>query len=148
MPIDKGIRGKVNPISSPLGRGGYQSRSFDGQSGGFGAPGLGFRSAITQETRNLGAAGVPFRSPDFSTLSTYVVGNTLDADGAALASCVVKLFRAFDDALVCQGVSDGAGAYSLCTSGSGPYYVVAYKADSPDVMGTTVNTLQPTIQSG
>lgn len=142
MPIDKGRRGTVNPLSSPLGRGGYRSRSFEDQTSGGGGPGLGFRSATLAEQQNISAAGTPFRSKPFSTLSTFVRGTTRDDVGAALGDCTVKLFRTFDDVLIDASVSDGSGNYELRCAGSGPFYVVAYKPGSGDVSGTTVNQLE------
>lgn len=68
-------------------------------------------------------------------------GTTLDASGQPLGSCVVHLFRTPSDVLVAQTTSDGAGAYVFDNPGSGPFYVVAYKALAPDVAGTTANTL-------
>lgn len=70
-------------------------------------------------------------------------GVTRDSSGAVLGSCVVSLYRASDDLLMERVTSDAVtGAYSFSTLGLGAnYYVVAYKAGSPDVVGTTVNTL-------
>lgn len=71
-----------------------------------------------------------------------ITGQTLDSVGAALASCVVQLFRAGDDSIVAETTSDVIGNYSFTLPyNSGTFYVVAYKQGSPDVMGTTVNTL-------
>jgi hypothetical protein len=38
-------------------------------------------------------------------------------------------------------VSDGAGVFTFDNPGSGPFYIVAYLAGSPDVAGTSLNTL-------
>lgn len=91
--------------------------------------------------RYAGAAGDTFRSPKFSTINPRITGVTKDSNGAALASCVVQLFRTVDDVFMFESVSDGAGNYELTALGSGPFYIVAYKAGAPDVAGTTVNTL-------
>lgn len=141
MPIHSGRKGTVNPLSSPPGKGGFGSRSFDGQLGGYGNPGLGFRSATIAGQGNISSAGNPFRSKPFATSSIYVNGVTRDGTGAALASCVVRLFRTHDNILVDQSLSDGSGLYTLRCSGSGTFYVVAYKAGAPDLAGTTINTL-------
>ena len=73
----------------------------------------------------------------------YVVsGITRDANGNALGGCTVHLFRSVTDVLVEQNVSDGGGNYSFQTANPADnYYVVAYLPGSPDVNGTTVNTL-------
>jgi len=71
-----------------------------------------------------------------------IVGITRDQFGSPLGGCTVKMFRTSDDVLMSQVLSDANGAYTLTT----PYYpdghyIVIYKAGSPDVFGTTVNTL-------
>lgn len=70
-----------------------------------------------------------------------ITGVTKDSTGAPLAACVVQLFRASDDAFISEVTSDGSGAYAVCPSGSGSFYIVAYKAGAPDLAGTSVNTL-------
>jgi len=82
-----------------------------------------------------------FRSQPFSTASVYVSGVTRDSTGSALGSVTVQLFRTLDDCFLGEAVSDGAGNYTVRAPGTGPFYLVAYKAGSPDVAGTTVNTL-------
>lgn len=73
----------------------------------------------------------------------HISGITKDSTGVVLGSCTVKLFRTVDDLLMETVTSDAVtGAYSFASVGlSETYYVVAYKAGSPDVAGTTVNTL-------
>lgn len=69
-------------------------------------------------------------------------GITRDSTGTVLAGCVVDMFRTANDTLISSTVSDAAGAYTLPVSGpAGPFYLVAYKAGSPDVSGTSANTL-------
>jgi hypothetical protein len=71
-----------------------------------------------------------------------IFGVTKDSAGAVLASCTVSLYRTLDDMLFEKVISDGSGNYAFSAIGlSEQYYVVAYKAGSPDVAGTTVNTL-------
>lgn len=79
----------------------------------------------------------PSRGPLFG-----IAGVTRDSTGAALAGCTVHLFRTATDCEVDEIVSDGSGNYSFpnVTAAEG-YYVVAYLPGSPDVAGTTVNTL-------
>lgn len=72
-----------------------------------------------------------------------ISGVTKDSAGAILGSCAVALYRTADDKLMERTTSDvttGAYAFQSVVLGSA-YYVVAYKAGSPDVAGTTVNTL-------
>lgn len=82
-----------------------------------------------------------FRSAPFSTKNETLSGVTKDSTGSALGACVVQLFRTPSDALVSEITSDASGNYNFDNPGSGPFYIVAYKAGAPDVAGTTVNTL-------
>lgn len=73
-----------------------------------------------------------------------VTGTTIAANGAVLASCIVKLYETASDAIMDTGVtSDANGVYVATSPNSTACYAVAYKAGSPDVEGTTVNTLIP-----
>jgi hypothetical protein len=71
-------------------------------------------------------------------------GVTRDNAGAALGNCVVDLMRSSDDAKIAAVTSDASGNFAFYVLPPGPYYLVAYKVGSPDVAGTTVNTLTPT----
>lgn len=86
------------------------------------------------------AVQVDSNAPAYLSIS----GVTQNASSAALVGCTVKLYRTSDDVEIATTVSDGSGNYvfpiqALATGG--PYYIVAYKAGSPDVAGTTVNTI-------
>lgn len=70
-----------------------------------------------------------------------ISGVTKDSAGAALGGCRVELFRTADDSSVSHVQSDANGAYIVPASNLLQHYLVAYKAGSPDVAGTTVNTL-------
>lgn len=71
-----------------------------------------------------------------------VFGVTRNSAGAVLPACSVDLFQTMDDKLVDRAVSDANGNYEFRTAAVDlQYYVLAYKAGSPDVSGTTVNTL-------
>lgn len=73
-----------------------------------------------------------------------IIGTTLDQNGDPLGNCVVQGFLTSDDTYVGQTISDTAGYYELTTLYPGQaHYLVAYKSGSPDVAGTTVNTLIP-----
>lgn len=82
-----------------------------------------------------------WRSPALAATNPVITGVTRDSAGVALGNCVVQLFRTLDDQIMFESVSDGSGNYTVHAIGSGPFYIVAYKAGSPDVAGTTVNTL-------
>ena len=85
-----------------------------------------------------------------------ISGITKDSTGAVLGSCTVSLYRTNssatsdhdalsdkNDVLMERLTSDAVtGAYSFSAIGLGSqYYVVAYRSGTPDVAGTTVNTL-------
>jgi hypothetical protein len=71
-----------------------------------------------------------------------VTGVTKDAAGAALGGCTVRTYVAATNAPFSTVVSDGSGNYSATVPLSENCYLVAYKAGSPDVAGTTVNYIQ------
>lgn len=71
-------------------------------------------------------------------------GTTRDQYGNPLGSCIVQGYLTVNDLFVFQVTSDAAGYYELPTPYSGQqHYIVAYLAGSPDVAGTSVNTLTP-----
>lgn len=73
-----------------------------------------------------------------------ITGVTRDSTGAILGSCVVHLFRTADDVELDQINSDASGNFSFVSglSSEQSHYIVAYKAGSPDVSGTSLNTLK------
>jgi hypothetical protein len=74
-----------------------------------------------------------------------LVGITRDSSGNILGSAIVKVFLTATDQELRQVTSDAGGYFELPSEYAGSnHYLVAYKAGSPDVAGTTVNTLQPT----
>lgn len=91
-----------------------------------------------------------FEPPNFLGSGTqsvkFIKGVTYDANGAVLANAIVQGFVTATDTFVGEVTSNTDGTYILPTNNpsSAQHYVVAYKAGSPDVAGTTVNTLLPT----
>lgn len=83
------------------------------------------------------------RQPQPVVLPPLVIaGVTRDSAGAPLGNCSIDLFRTSNDALACSVQSDGSGNYVSNPVGLGEkFYAVAYKPGSPDVAGTSVNTL-------
>lgn len=74
--------------------------------------------------------------------SFLISGVTKDSTGAALGGCTVKLYTTVDDVERYDTVSDASGNFSFSVPSNGwAWYAVAYKAGSPDVAGTTKNTL-------
>ena len=72
-----------------------------------------------------------------------VAGVTRDAGGAALGNCRVDLFVSATDMLVASQVSDAAGNFSFAQPGAGPFFIIAYLSGTPDIGGTSLNTLMP-----
>jgi hypothetical protein len=77
------------------------------------------------------------------TITAFISGITKDQNSTPLGSCVLNLFLTSNNTLVASTTSDGSGNYTLTFNATitGPFYIVAYKAGSPDVAGTSVNTL-------
>lgn len=86
-----------------------------------------------------------FKSPVMHGVSWMLSGITKDSTGAVLGSCHVDLYYTNTDQFISDTVSDPTtGVFSfLIGPNTGSFYLVAYKAGSPDVAGTTVNTLMP-----
>lgn len=83
----------------------------------------------------------PFRSPKFYGAFS-LSGITRDSTGAVLGGCDVHLFQTGTDIEVGQTTSDGSGNFSFSLgNNAGYFYLVAYKTGSPDVAGTSINTL-------
>lgn len=77
-------------------------------------------------------------------LSTLAVsGVTRNSAGSPLGNCVVDMLRTADDVKVADTKSDFSGNFRIDVLSPGPYYLVAYLAGSPDLAGTSVNTVQP-----
>jgi hypothetical protein len=88
----------------------------------------------------------PLRLPGFydptQRIQVAISGYTRDRAGAILPNCEVHLYRTLDDLEMDETTSDAAGYYEFRSAiPVETYYVVAYKAGSPDVAGTTLNTL-------
>jgi hypothetical protein len=81
------------------------------------------------------------RTIRFAGLRT-IAGVTRDSTGAILAGCTVNLFLTSGNTFVSSTVSDANGNFAFYVSSPIPqYFLVGYLAGSPDVEGTTVNTL-------
>lgn len=105
-----------------------------------------FRGALATDAgqsrgQSRGQIGtVVYRSPGV-VANTVVSGITRDSSGTPIGPCVVHLFSAGNDMPVQQKSTDASGNFTFEQPGSGPFYIVAYKTGSPDIAGTTVNTL-------
>lgn len=90
-----------------------------------------------------GGNGPPrFVSRRFEITGAFrLTGTTRDSSGATLGNCTVHLFNSADQEIA-ETISDGSGAFTFTAdANSGTFYLVAYLAGSPDVAGTTKNTL-------
>jgi hypothetical protein len=79
-----------------------------------------------------------------ATPATTITGVTYDSIGQVLPACTVMLYRTATDAFAEETTSDGSGVYTFVRGRGDAYFAVAYKPGSPDVAGTTVNTLSAT----
>src|SRR4051812_45632287 len=73
-----------------------------------------------------------------------IIGVTYDSTGLALPGCKVQIYRTGDDSYVSETTSDSSGNYAIPAWNMFTHYLVAYLPGSPDVAGTTVNTLTGT----
>lgn len=85
-----------------------------------------------------------------TSISRFIKGITKDSGGTAISDVTVQAFRTADDVYLGQDVSRSDGTYTCPTdvAAGTPCYLVAYKAGSPDIGGTTVNTITPTDVAG
>ena len=79
------------------------------------------------------------------TLNTILSGVSRDSAGVALAGCTVDIFRSENNAFVVRTTSDGSGAWSVPINVSGPFFIREYKANAPDLAGTSANGLTATV---
>jgi len=73
-----------------------------------------------------------------------ISGLTKDNTGAVLGNCVVELYLTATNEALAQTTSDANGVFyfqNVARFSPATHYLVAYKAGSPDVAGTTLNTL-------
>lgn len=83
------------------------------------------------------AGRLPQPSPYYA-----ISGVTRDSAGAVLGTCVIDLFLTETDLKIDTTTSDANGVFEFrSTAPITNYYMVAYKAGSPDVAGVTANTL-------
>lgn len=101
-------------------------------------------------SRSLGSPGIRANFSKGQTLRSLpgtqiifgITGYALDAVGQPVSGATVKCYRTADDALLATTTSDVTGLYAfVLAQGVGGNYLVFYKAGSPDIFGTTVNTL-------
>jgi hypothetical protein len=76
----------------------------------------------------------------------FILGTCRDTRGQPVAGATVDAFLTASDVKVGAATSFADGTYAVGTDNpiSAQHYLVAYLAGSPDIAGTTVNTLTPT----
>jgi hypothetical protein len=72
----------------------------------------------------------------------YITGTTKDLNSAVIAGAVVELYETVSEKFVGKTTSDALGNYTIPASPSVNQFAVGYKVGSPDIAGTTVNTLR------
>lgn len=120
----------------------------------------GGRGKVAPRPRNMDNPGMPFSSVKWpvqtvaqpfteprralelrGTLNMVLSGVSRDSTGATLGNCQVLVFRNEDRSLVAETTSDASGNWSVSLLKGGPFFLVEYKAGSPDVFGTSPNNL-------
>lgn len=97
-----------------------------------------------------GIASVGGTFQDFQAASSQpethlISGVSRDSGGNPLGGCVIECFDTATNTLQTQALSDINGNFTVRVSAPArQFYLVAYKPGSPDVAGTTVNTLTGT----
>jgi hypothetical protein len=79
--------------------------------------------------------------PDLGVSHWLMAGISRDSAQAVLPLCQIDLFDSQAKRLVAGVVSNAAGAFAINCFYAGPFYMVGYKVGTPDVAGTTLNTL-------
>lgn len=74
-----------------------------------------------------------------------LTGVSRDGAGSPLGNCRVMIFKTPDNSFVGETTSDGSGNWSYYVGVSGPFFLVEYKAGSPDVSGTSLNAILPVV---
>ena len=100
-----------------------------------------FRGLVSSPDAPKGQVGTVVFRGSLSTTNVFITGVTRNSSGAILDNCTVNLFITGLDKVVQAVISDASGNFTFSNPGSGTFYIVAYKYGSPDVAGTTVNTL-------
>jgi hypothetical protein len=80
----------------------------------------------------------------------FIRGQIKDAGGTGVSGAVVDLYVTATKTLERSTTADVLGYYEAGTQWASPitHYIVAYRAGSPDISGTSVNTLTATNRDG
>lgn len=83
----------------------------------------------------------PIRARPNYYLSRDIRGVTRDSGGNVLGNCAVKCYDTLTDVVIFSTTSDGNGNFAGTVPNDSQHYLVAYKTGTPDVAGSSVNTL-------
>lgn len=83
----------------------------------------------------------PFAYSSGRSGARLISGVAYGATGSPIPGATVRLFNTATGLLVCTATADSAGNYVVTEPNNVASFVVAYLPGSPDVAGTTVNTL-------
>ena len=104
---------------------------------------------IGQDAAAAGWWSPPQRANRGNGSTKFIMGRCKDVAGNGVSGATVQGFRTVNDQFVRETVAGSDGSYELATEYPGEgHYLVAYRAGSPDIAGTTVNTLQGTNRDG
>lgn len=80
----------------------------------------------------------------------FIMGTCKDSVGNTVSGAIVQGFLTSNDQYIGETTSNTNGDYELSTPYPSPatHYLVAYRPGSPDIAGTTVNTLTGTNRNG
>ncbi len=122
--------------SGPWDEGMLWSMSRMGLGGGDGYFGRDFQQSNRFENDVLDVCG--------GSQQRKLIGISRDSVGATLGSVAIKAFLTAGNIFAGSVTSDTGGYFECSTPYAGQaHYIVAYKAGSPDVEGSTLNTLIP-----
>lgn len=74
-------------------------------------------------------------------MSFNLSGNCIDKNSQPVSGAIVNVFDTATNTLQGSATAASDGSWSASVTIAGPLYAVAYHANSPDIAGTTVNTL-------
>jgi hypothetical protein len=117
---------------------------------GYGMP-SGNDGVTTNRDLSAGDLFEPYSCDGNGTQSVrFLLGTCVDASDVAVANAIVQAFRTSDDLYLgeVQANTDGTYGVGIQVAAGTPCYLVAYKPGTPDIAGTTVNTLTPTNVDG